>query len=257
MTDEREKSNELIRSGSDLAGAAVGGAIGFLAGGPGTAALAGALGIVITKCLASIAEKILTTRERVRIGTAAAFAVSRIKERIDCGNIPRNDSFFSRSNSMLSDGEQIFEGVLLKARDEYEEKKLRFMGNFFANLAFSENISAQSASHLLKQFERLTYRQLCILALINQKGSYNFECLRRNSHENPEIESLKREEMDLHSSDLGTFGLVRGLDPWHDELSTLGKVLINLAQLDQIPNADLEALKVFLVNCSEAPVNFE
>jgi hypothetical protein len=257
MNNEREKSNELIRSGADLAGAAVGGAIGFLAGGPGTAALAGALGVVITKCLANIAGKVLTSRERTRIGTTAAFAISRIKERIDCGNVPRQDAFFSEPNSWLSDGEQIFEGVLLKARDEYEEKKLEFMGYFFANLAFSENISAQAASHLLKQFERLTYRQLCILALLSEKGTFNVECLRRNSHENPELEVLKREEMDLHSSDLGTFGLVQGVGSWHDKLSTLGQALVQLAQLDKVSTADIEALEALLNECSKAPVKFE
>lgn len=249
MANEYEKPRELIRSGSDLAGAAVGSALGFFAAGPGAAAVSGAVGVVVTRCLTSIAERFMSGRERIRVGSVAAFALSRINERIKSGHIPRGDSFFLERSGVRPDGEQLLEGVLLKARDEYEEKKLKYMGNFFANLAFTDSVSVHTASLLLKQTERLTYRQMCLLALINEEGSFNFECLRRQDHSNPELEALKREEMDLHSSDLGVFGFVHGLGPWDDELSTLGRALADLAQLDQIPATDRNEIIVLLAKC--------
>lgn len=103
-------------------------------------------------------------------------------------------------------------------------------------------MSPQTAHFSLKQLERLTYRQLSLLSLVASKNHLHVEPLRRPDHSDPELETLKREEMDLHSSDLGTMGLLTGVEPWVDQLSTLGKVIYDLAGLEELPEADKSAL---------------
>jgi hypothetical protein len=49
MSDNKDKVESLISAGSDIAGAAVGGALGFIAGGPTAAAGAGMVGTGLAK----------------------------------------------------------------------------------------------------------------------------------------------------------------------------------------------------------------
>ena len=72
------------------------------------------------------------------------------------------------------------------------------------------------------------------------------EPLRRPSHNDHEVEGLKREEMDLHGNDLGTLGHLAGEGPWVDKLSTLGATLSELACLDEISEFDLQPIEVEL-----------
>ena len=134
---------------------------------------------------------------------------------------------------------------MLKARDSFEEKKVRYLGLFYANLVFADYVSSQTAHHLLKQLERLSYRQLCFIALVGEKGTVDVEPLRRPDHNDPELDALKREEMDLHSTDLGTIGLLSGAGPWVDQLSTLGKVMYDLTGLEEV-SADKSALEAVI-----------
>jgi len=108
----------------------------------------------------------LSAREEVRIGATISFAVVKIQSRLGAGELPRTDGFFERDESGRSDSDSIYEGVLLKAKNEIEEKKLRFMGNLIASIAFNPDISPTVAHFYLTRAEALSYRQLCFLALV-------------------------------------------------------------------------------------------
>ena len=129
--------------GSDIAGAATGSAIGFLTGGPGGAAIGGATGVIISKSLSDITDRLLSNREKMRVGATATFALTKIKSRLDSGDKLRNDGFFEEKEGGRPDAEEIFEGVLLKAKNEHEEKKAKILGNIFANIAFLPGFSDQ------------------------------------------------------------------------------------------------------------------
>jgi hypothetical protein len=245
-----EKARDLVQSGSEIAGAAIGGAVGFLAAGPVGAAGAGALGVLIAKSLAQTADKVMSSREKARVGSVAAIAVARIAERVSNGDSPRSD-FFTPGGGLQSDGAQLLEGVLLKARDEYEERKLHHLGRFYGNLAFS-NISASVASLLIKTFERLTYRQLLLLALICRSGTINVKNLRCQTHVDPELEALKREEMELHGSDFGSTGLVHSSGPFDDRLSSLGIVLAELTEIGDISEDAMSEITTLIACCPES-----
>lgn len=119
MPDSKEKIESLISTGSKIAGAVTGEAVAFLVGGPGGAAIGG----VLTKILSDIADRILSKREKMRVGATAAFALEKIKSYLDAGLRLRDDGFFQGKEGNRADAEEIFEGVLLKAKNEHEEKK--------------------------------------------------------------------------------------------------------------------------------------
>lgn len=244
-----EKARELVQTGAEIAGGAVGGAIGFLAAGPTGAAGAGVLGVVVTKALAQVADKVMAAREKARVGSVAAIALARIAERAARGDAP-NAAFFSSKGGLQSDGAQLLEGVLLKARDEYEELKLYHLGRFYGNLAFTD-ISPRTASLLVKTFEMLTFRQLALLSLIDRMGKVDVKNLRSQSHADPNLEALKREEMELHDGTLGSLALVGGAGPFDDALSSLGRVFSDLAEISSVPDAEVIAVQSLIASCPE------
>ena len=226
--------------GVELAGASVGFAVEFLQAVP--AGAGGPIAVAATSVLKDISVRFLSHREKARVSAAGAFAIERIGDRLLAGYNPRSDDFFRELDNGNSSGKELLEAVLVKARDSFQEKKVRHFGLFYANLVFADSVSAQTAHYSLRQLARLTYRQLCLLALVGRSGSLEVEALRRPTHDSLELESLKREEMDLHSSDLGTLGLLLPRGPWTDELSLLGKVLYDLAGLQYIDDDDKNAV---------------
>jgi hypothetical protein len=172
---ESEKMNdklvsELVESGSDIAGSAVGAALGFIAGGPVGAAAGAAAGSGLSHAMKNVGSdlkrRFLGPREEVRVGAALAFAGSTIDRLIEKGATPRRDGFFQLPrNGDRIPAEELLEGVLLKARDAYEEKKVKYLGILYAQIAFHPEISQSHANHLINLAASLTYRQMVILAV--------------------------------------------------------------------------------------------
>ncbi|HEX74850.1 MAG TPA: hypothetical protein G4N93_06900 [Dehalococcoidia bacterium] len=200
MPLDKDKVKSLISTGSDIAGAATGGAIGFLTGGPGGAAIGGSLGVIISKGLSDIADRLLSNREKIRVGATVTFALTKIKSRLDSGHELRNDGFFEDKERGRADAEEIFEGVLLKAKNEHEEKKTKILGNIFANTAFFPGFSVGEANHLLRIAENLTYREMCTLSLVHRKEKIPGIKLRECSY----VDDIRDEKKLYGRSEYGT-----------------------------------------------------
>ncbi|MEE8403476.1 MAG: hypothetical protein V3R93_06955 [Candidatus Hydrothermarchaeaceae archaeon] len=267
MPSDKEKAESLISTGSEIAGTATGGAIGFLAGGPGGAAVGGALGVVISKgtikLLSDISNRVLSKREEIRIGATAAFALMKIKSHLDDGAVPRKDGFFDYMGKKRSNAEEVFEGVLLKAKNEHEEKKAEFLGNIYANIAFFPGFSVGEANHLLQIAGNLTYRQMCILSLIEKKAQIQGIELKEKSYREVresvlyETISILQETHGLHNLGLIVsktnsqkttavlFGWV-DIAPNRLSLTPMGKRYWEIMELHDIPEQDLEELARYL-----------
>lgn len=234
-------ASRLLQYGADIVGSSAGFALEYFAKVPPGAG--GPIAVFLAGALKEVGCRTLSSREQARIGGVSLHAIERISARILSGHHLRSDGLFEESSGQRSPSAELFEGILLKARDTYEEKKLRYLGFLFANLVFSANVSYTTAHLLIHHYERLTYRQLCILAVVAKHGVYDMEALRRPNHSDLEIVALKREEMDLHGNDLGTLGLLHGEGSWGDTLSILGTTMHDLASLEEIPAADIESIE--------------
>jgi len=166
-----EKIKKLLQKGTSLAGSAVGGAIGFLAAGPLGAAGGAVAGTVVQQVLDDITNRVLSENESQRIGAAAAIAINDVKIRIENGERPRDDIWHD-SQEPSSDADYMLEGILLKARDENEVKKIPFISKIFSNAVFNPHLSINQVNLLLKIVEGMTYQQLGLIAIAKDPSKY-------------------------------------------------------------------------------------
>jgi hypothetical protein len=247
-----ELLEELIWTGSDVAGAAAGATIGLVIGGPPGAIAGSASGPAIARVFryvgAEFKNRVLGKREEVRIGAVIAFAGKKIQDNLEEGKQVRQDGFFTEQPDDRSDAEEIFEEVLLAAQREHQEKKLRYYGNLVANIAFDPTISRERANLLLKIGEDLTYRQMCLLATFALQDKVGI-ALRQGDYRGsgriePEIGAVLQETYDLYTRNLVTAGgdALLGLtdvNPANMEVQGSGAYLYNLMELRSVDLGDL------------------
>ena len=252
-----DKVKGLLTGGAEIAGAAIGGALGFLAGGPFGAAAGSAGGTAAALALKKLGEeasdRYLAPREKARVGGVLAIAAAGIDERLKQRQKIRDDDFFEPGTNGRSKGEEVAESLLVKSQREAEERKIKFIGNMMCNIAFDKEISAEMAHQLSKLAEALTYRQLCLLKLGVDKSAYG---LRTNDYrgekafEKP-VYQILYECLDLYHRGLVNFGgeVAFGptdVKPGSMTIQGLGGDLFNLMGLSKIPVTDLQPLAQWL-----------
>ncbi len=174
MQNKQDSANErhwLMRAfdqAADVAGASAGAAVGASIAG-NDPVLAAAVGVGFAQAIksvgAEIEERWLAPRERLRLSTSAKLIVMKIKTNYDRGKRPRADAFFQPTNDDRSAAEEIFEATMLAIQRDAQEKKSQLYSNLVANIAFDSTVDRAFANYLVALTERLTYRQLCMLAL--------------------------------------------------------------------------------------------
>jgi hypothetical protein len=226
VADERPNESDkhlgirkLINTGAEIAGGAIGGALGFLAAGPVGAAALGAGGAAAAAALKHIgeeaSERLLGPREKVRVGGVLALAAAEVQQRVQQGESVRTDGFFDAPCNGRSDGEEVAESVLLKSQREAEERKLPYMAHLFASIAFDPTISAYMAHQLLKGAEQLTFRQLCLLRIGAIRGQLGLRVTdyRSQGTFDKELYQVLFECHDLYNRGFVAFGGTAGFGP--------------------------------------------
>jgi hypothetical protein len=111
---------------------------------------------------------VLGPRQGARAAGALAIAAVRIGERLDAGDRLRDDGFFEPGADGRADAQEVLEGTVLTAANSWEERKIEPLGRLYANLAFDDSTPAAYANFLIRLTDRLTYRQLTILAFFRE-----------------------------------------------------------------------------------------
>lgn len=261
--EQEEKVEDIIQTGTDIAGATTGAAIGLLVGGPPGAIVGTAAGPAAARTLRGLAvefrERVLGRREEVRVGATISFASAKINEKLENGQRLRHDGFFADAKDDRSTAKEVFESVVLAAQREAEEKKVRFYGNLLANLAFVEDVDRSQANFLIRLGEDLSYRQLCLLSLFAQNtlllGGNNRLNLRASSYREDagtatfsmDLIVLLQETYDLDRKGLvsnGGAAMISVADANPSQMSPVGAAatLYNLMELGTITPDDLNSL---------------
>jgi hypothetical protein len=246
----------------EAAGAAIASTVGFFVfGGPAGAAVGATAGKIVTDLFSRAGEEIekkyLSRRESARIGIVAVYAMNRIKSNFENNKQIRTDDFFERDPIIdRSAADEILEGTLIAAKNEHEEKKLKYYGNLVANIAFHPEIDRYHANYLLRVSERLSYRQICILAILKRKSNYHLiskiSGLKTLSSQNDKI--ILREIREMNNSDLiiptnnysTSVGTAANLTPSTIELIEAGKTIHEMMNLDEIDGSEIDRLAAIL-----------
>ena len=259
MSNSTRLITSLISAGSDISGAAVGGALGFLAGGPAGAAGAGAVGVVFSRVLQDVVTRILSCRETERVGATAAVAISSIKERLEHGDKLRDDDFFDTKGSQRSSADELFEGILLTAKNTHEEKKTKHLGYIFSNIAFDKTCLPNEANYLIHVSESLTYAQFILLKIFSDTASHGLRTTNYSAGEQVHYQTLSLLHSIRELSDRSLI-IMQGLTPSNSflildinticpdqlRLSIGGKRLNTLLELSKIPPVDIDDVKQWL-----------
>ncbi|WP_152474025.1 hypothetical protein [Roseovarius sp. THAF9] len=257
VPNDDDKLNAMINSGGDIAGGAVGAAIGFLLGGPAGAAVGGASGPAAAAAIRKIGHeatgRLLGPREKVRVGGALAIAAAHIEQRTKRGERLRTDGFFENRHHGRSDAEEVAENVLLRSQREAEERKIPFMAYLIGNIAFNSEISAQLAHQIVKAADAMTYRQLCIMKLAAVSDNY---ALRETDYRgqgrfDKAQYQILYECLDLYQRALINFGgeVAFGptdVKPKSMKLQAMGTDMFNEMGLATIPDADVAPIAAHL-----------
>lgn len=157
-----------------VVGTAIAGPIGGIVAGMAAAGLEVMIRKFVSKHLPKDMHRNLSINEEERLRKVLSqFNTKMIQNlSIGSGKSLRQDCFFSNKINERSAAEEIFEGVLFAAEREHEEKKVKFEGNFYANILFYPSIDRAKANFLLRLAQGLSYRQLCIVSLLVQKENF-------------------------------------------------------------------------------------
>lgn len=188
----------------------------------------------------------------MRVGAAISFASAKIQEKLDNGEQPRQDEFFTDEHDNRATAKEVFEGVVLAAQREAEEKKVRLYGNLLANLAFAQDVDRSQANFLIKLGEDLSYRQICLLSLFAKNtlllGGNNRLGLRTSDYRGDtstmssglDLIVLLQEVYDLYQRGIvnnGGSAMISGADANPSQMSPVGAAanLYNLMELGESP----------------------
>ena len=169
MVPKDHSEQEATELGSDMAAGLVAGGLGLLTGPAGAVVGAfaqPALSRTIQWGIGEFRRRVLAPREDARVASVVVLASRKCQANLSAGRTLRQDGFFDPAANDRAAAEEVLEGVLLAAQREHEEKKLPFIGNLLANLAFDPTVDRAGANWLVSQAERLTYRQLCLLGSV-------------------------------------------------------------------------------------------
>jgi hypothetical protein len=252
----------------NLSSEAIGTSIGLIVGGP----VGAAVGAVIGPVSSEVLGRFLTKKEKERINSALSNALLKIKKDIDSGRKVREDLEKSQI-------EELIEGTLLKAGQTYQKKKEVFLSNLLSNSLFI-NKPIENLLQILSMIDRLSYRQLCIISVIekqsypNTKSNYlssgSFKFIEVNHYDDltgPELDNVYGVYSDICSliNDRILYQDIERLDESGDpfdgreyinniesivpnnlRLDYIGREIYNVLELSTINREDIKKIEIVL-----------
>ena len=191
----------------------------------------------------------MAQREQERVGTVYGLTMLAIKEHLDRGEQPRTDGFFQRDATDRSKAAEIAEGVLISAQREHEEKKIPYLANLLATIAFDPHIDVGMANYMVRIAGSLTYRQYCVVNIaVNVTAWGGIHSPPYNNPENiaTQVWALLLEIYDLFRLQNligfggGFFTEVTEMPLERLQLENFGAYLHSAMKLERIPVQDME-----------------
>lgn len=208
--EDREGTRWLADVSFEVAGGAAA-AVAGLAGDPVLAVVGGAAGAATPQLLRQVQEwggRMLGRRERDRVGAVLVLIADELRRRRAEGATLREDWFGDDADPS---GDELAEGVLLFAGREFRERKLPHLAALYSRLATHHGMSSERAHYLLTVVERLTWRQMVVMAAM-QRGTHRAEAERlkpiRDASPGAVSDGMHAEMHDLAA--LGLYGYATG-----------------------------------------------
>lgn len=195
-----------------------------------------------------VCSRLISDRENYRISFVTKTSIEKICKNLN-NRVYRSADYFEPRPGLQPEAYEIFEGVLLKAKGEFYEKKLPFYSSFYANLAFEETISYEESNILLQYLNVLTYRQIVILDYIFQNTMIDMNGWEARFQDIPYLDNYY--DFYMECKELWNYNLIRqnndhggySLGMTKMKLSKCGIDFIRLIDIDQIPNNEFDKVR--------------
>lgn len=264
----RKSIVKVLNNTKDIVAKVVGGVTTLAIKDP-TGISGGVIENVTTTIISSIANELdqsrLSDLEVMRVSEVMGISMKKISDNLQDGKKLREDSFFTNSEENSSDGEVVFEGIIVSAQREYEGRKLKYYGNLLANLGFREDVSRPEAIQLIQLAERLSYRQYIILSVVGQSHfmkayNSNMEFLKKTAFAtNPNGNFVGYDEISVYQDifEMYRIGIINGggniflelghIIPSRLNLQGVGVRLFELMELDKLQDSIEDYLVVLRI----------
>jgi hypothetical protein len=144
--------------------------------------LGAAAGVVVERVGREVAERVLSRRQAQRIGKVLIDIETDAQARRDDGEQPRDDGFFeARADGTRPDAEELLEGVLLRAANAYEERKVALLANLYSGIAHDSSVVPAYGHFLVRTADELTFRQLVALGVFTRYEDHSRALMRAHT----------------------------------------------------------------------------
>lgn len=262
IKDLKKEREEAFDFALDIGTRLIGAKAGLVVAGPVGAYVGSIVAPTLKRGAEQIRKRFLPTieeRQDRRAMEGLGFALLQIQTRLESGEQFRQDDFFEQADDRASSAEELLEGVVLRCRDEFREKKCKYIAKILGNGCFT-NLSADTLHYVLEFARQLTYRQICLLQIFSNAESWN---LRRGDYDKENVGEetlvILREAYALYTpleliecqpGQNYPYGLnvkkPKSIMPGCMKLRTWGKTVSELMGLDELPLEDLESVAKFL-----------
>jgi hypothetical protein len=223
---------------------------------PATALVAaggGTIAATLTWALYDTVQRVLSPRERIRVGAVIGYATQQAWQNLMSGDNPRQDGFFeSEWPGGRCASEEIAEAAIRAAQQEPEERKIEYIGYLLGNVGFESCAhNRASANHVVRLADSLSYTQLQLLALVHRRDEIRLPPGGPNLQGTLswDAASIAMQYWDLAGvralisaprPDPRLVSVVTSLGPPREtELAPFGLELVELMNLDRMPQQEL------------------
>ena len=213
--------------------------------------------------ISEVYESIYTFRESRKILTVLQYSLKTIYENLNGNNNIRKDAFLINTEDGKSLSEEITEGILISARNEHEERKLKYYGYLLGNIMFKEDLDIDECNRLIITSRNLSYSKIKLINMYVISQSIQVPILKRENYTKTGIKDYKllgilQDTLDmiqksvLNASGKIVLDIVQ-INPSEIKVQGIGTLLYNNMSLNKMPYDELEDLsgKHKKINISE------
>ena len=197
-----------------------------------------------------IREHVYSKKESKKILVTLYFSLKIIKENLDKNMIINNE------NKLLI--EEFMDGIVINAKNEHEENKLKYYGYLLGNLIFKENLDRDESNRLIKISRSLSYCQIKLINMYIISQMIQVPILKREDYTKTGIENYRllgvlQDTLDMIQKSIlnGSGKLVLDIvqiNPSKVKVQGIGTLLYNLMGLSKMPYDEMEDLLDILSN---------
>lgn len=169
-----------------------------------TGIISNSIGVLISTAGETIADTLdrnMSQQEVIRTNKAYIYFVEKLESNLNQGFEIRNDDFFRSPIGYRKPAEELFEGMLIKSRNQYEEAKVEFFSNLYANGCVDITLSPQMISLFILILDRLSFDHLDILnrfEILGQESLWQSNDVYDLQAENPLLPTCMEELKNLN-----------------------------------------------------------